>query len=43
MPYLHGRGYGNLYVEIRIITPRKLSRKGKKLLEELNNELSQKY
>ena len=43
MPYLHGRGYGNLYVEIRIITPRKLSRKGKKLLEELNKELSQKY
>ncbi len=39
MPYLRGRGYGDLYVEIKIETPKKLSRKAKKLLEELKNEI----
>ncbi|UCH72412.1 MAG: molecular chaperone DnaJ [Thermoplasmatales archaeon] len=40
MPGLHGRGgYGDLYVEINIKTPKKLSRKAKKLLGELNREL----
>lgn len=38
MPFLHGRGYGDLYVEIHIDTPRKLSKKAKHLLEELNDE-----
>ena len=39
MPDLHGRGYGDLYVETRIKTPEKLNRKAKKLLEELSDEL----
>ena len=39
MPDIHGRGYGALYVEIRIKTPKKLNRKTKKLLEELGDEL----
>ena len=38
MPFLHERGYGDLFVEIHVYTPRKLSRKAKLLLEELNNE-----
>ena len=44
MPGLHGRGQGDLYVEIHVKTPKKLSRKAKKLLEELKNELNnEKY
>lgn len=39
MPALHGRTQGDLYVEIQLKTPQKISRKAKKLLEELNNEL----
>ena len=39
MPYLKGRGYGDLYVEINIKTPTKISRKAKHLLEELDEEL----
>jgi len=39
MPSLHGRGYGDLYLEVRVTTPKKLSRKAKKLLEELDEEL----
>ena len=39
MPYLHGRGNGDLFVEIKIDTPNKLSKKSKKLLEELRKEL----
>ena len=39
MPYLQGRGKGDLYVEIHIKTPKKLSRKAKKLLEQLKDEL----
>ena len=39
MPGLHGRGKGDLYVEIQLKTPTKLTRKAKALLEELNNEL----
>ena len=39
MPYLRGRGYGDLYIEIKIKTPKRLSRKAKRLLNELNNEL----
>ena len=41
MPGLHGRGQGDLYVEIHVKTPKKLSRKAKKLLEELKNELKE--
>jgi len=40
MPGLHGRGYGDLYVEVNVKTPTKFSRKAKKLLEELKDELS---
>ena len=39
MPSLHGRGYGDLYLEVHVTTPRKLSRKAKKLLEELDKEI----
>jgi len=39
MPELHGRGFGDLYIEIRIYTPKRLNRKSKKLLEELKDEL----
>ena len=39
MPGVHGRGLGDLYVEVHVKTPKKLTRKVRKLLEELNNEL----
>jgi len=39
MPDLHGRNKGDLYVEIKIKTPTKLTRKAKKLLEELKKEI----
>jgi len=39
MPEIRGRGYGDLYVQINIKTPENLSRKAKKLLEELREEL----
>ena len=39
MPYLRGRGYGDLYIEINIKTPKKLNRRAKRLLEELKNEI----
>ena len=39
MPLIRGRGYGDLYVEISVKTPKKLSREAKKLLEELQREL----
>ena len=41
MPGIRGRGYGDLYVETQVKTPKKLSRKARKLLEELNNELKE--
>jgi molecular chaperone DnaJ len=39
MPRLNGRGQGDMYVEIHIATPRNLSRKAKKLIEDLADEL----
>lgn len=39
MPGLHGRGRGDLYVEIHVKTPSKFSKKAKKLLEEFDKEL----
>ncbi len=39
MPEIHGRGFGDLYIEIHITIPKKLSRRSKKLLEELKDEL----
>jgi molecular chaperone DnaJ len=38
MPSIRGNGYGDLFVEIHVKTPQKLSRKAKKLLEELRHE-----
>ena len=39
MPDLHGRGFGDLFIEINIKTPRRLNRKARKILEELKDEL----
>jgi len=39
MSGLHGRRYGDLFVEVHIKTPSKLSKKAKKLLEDLKDEL----
>ena len=41
MPSLRGRGYGDLYLEIRLHTPTNLNRKAKHLLEELQKELKE--
>jgi len=41
MPNLRGRGHGDMYVEIHITTPKRLSRKAKKLLEDLDKELQE--
>jgi len=38
MPGLHGRGYGDLYLEIRVVSPKRLSRRARELLEELDQE-----
>ncbi len=40
MPGVNGRGKGDLYVEIQVQIPTKISRKAKKLLEELKKELT---
>ncbi len=39
MPFLNSRGRGDLFIEINVKTPEKISRKAKKLLEELDEEL----
>ena len=39
MPQIQGRGNGDLYVQTQVRTPTNLSRKAKKLLEELDSEL----
>lgn len=39
MPNLHSRGYGDLYVEIQIEFPKKISKRTRLLLEELRKEL----
>lgn len=38
VPELHGRGVGNLMVEVIVRTPKNLSREQKRLLEELKNQ-----
>jgi len=38
IPHFQGHGRGNLYVEIKIITPKKISKSQKKILEELKKE-----
>jgi len=40
MSTLHGRGYGDLFVKVHVRTPKNLSRKAKKILEDLKKELS---
>ena len=39
MPNLRGSGYGNMYVEVHVRTPKHLSKTAKRLIEELENEL----
>jgi molecular chaperone DnaJ len=39
MPKIQGLGYGDLYVLIQVITPKKLSKRAKLLLEEVEREL----
>jgi molecular chaperone DnaJ len=39
MPLMRLSGYGDLYVEVHVETPTKLSRKAKKLLKELEQEI----
>ncbi len=41
MPYLQGRGHGDMYVDVAIDIPQKLSRKAQKLMHELADELNQ--
>ena len=38
IPHFGGYGRGNLYIELKVKTPKKLSRKQKELLEELKKE-----
>jgi molecular chaperone DnaJ len=40
MPTLRGSGYGDMYVEVHVSTPKRLSRRARTLLEELNEEIS---
>jgi molecular chaperone DnaJ len=39
MPKIRGPGHGDLYVLIQITTPKRLNKRAKLLLEELNREL----
>jgi DnaJ-class molecular chaperone len=39
MPKIQRSGYGDLYVLIQIKTPKRLNKRGKLLLEELQREL----
>ena len=40
MPELNGRGRGDLYVEVKVQTPTKLSKRQRELLQELQSTLS---
>jgi molecular chaperone DnaJ len=42
MPYLRGSGYGDMFVEVNVKIPKRFNRKAKKLIEELDKELSEK-
>jgi molecular chaperone DnaJ len=39
MPKIHGLGYGDLYIQIQVKTPKKLSKRAQLLLGELQREL----
>lgn len=41
MPYLNGGGYGDLFIKIQVTTPTSLTKKAKKLLQELQRELKE--
>ncbi|MEM0467343.1 MAG: molecular chaperone DnaJ [Candidatus Thermoplasmatota archaeon] len=41
MPYLRGSGFGDMYVEVHIETPKRLSRRARMLLEEFDKECSE--
>jgi len=41
MPEIRGRGFGDLYIQIQVSTPKKLSRKARKLLEEFAEEINE--
>jgi len=38
IPHFGGHGRGNLYVELRVVTPKKLSKEQKKLIEDLQKQ-----
>ncbi|MGA1049876.1 MAG: molecular chaperone DnaJ [Minisyncoccia bacterium] len=38
MPHLQGRGYGDMYVTVRISTPKNISRRAQQLLKDLQSE-----
>jgi molecular chaperone DnaJ len=38
VPHLHGRGKGDQYIKINILTPEKLTRDQKRLIEEMKEE-----
>ena len=42
MPRLRGRGYGDLFVQVKVKTPQHLSRKAKRLLEGFQEETERK-
>jgi molecular chaperone DnaJ len=39
MPKIHGSGYGDLYIQIQVKTPKKLNKRAQLLLEEFQREL----
>jgi len=39
MPKIHGLGYGDLYIQIQVKTPKKLNKRAQLLLEEFQREL----
>jgi len=41
MPHMRGSGYGDMYVEIHVKTPKRLTKRGRLLLEEVAREFEQ--
>jgi molecular chaperone DnaJ len=41
IPHLRGRGRGDQYVTIKVVTPKNLTRRQRQLLEELSRELGE--
>jgi molecular chaperone DnaJ len=40
MPRLNSRGYGDMYIEVHVKTPKRISKRAKRILEELDKELN---